>query len=181
MACEFEYDAYNAALASYQQALVYCRRVADKAKRNAGETRKCLDLKHDAMIAIREAEEKLQACLLSAPAQRVQSEGLVTFLLVVEPGVGYGGGDTNWIDADVIFKLDSRPDKAFGFRVREDDFGLLHHGMLSVLEQAIVHGLRVTTSYTEVLVPLNQNSFVVRVALSKPKPVLPGDNLDVRG
>jgi len=181
MACEFEYDAYNAALAKNRHALWVCNKLAEKHNPTTAERRNCRNLKLQARNAIKETEEKYRACLLTAPSQRVQTEGSVTFLLVVEPGVGYGGGETNWIDADVIFKLDSRPDKAFGFRVREDDFGLAHQGMLSVLEQAMVHGLRVTTSYTEELVPLNQNSFVVRVAVSKPKTVLPGDNLDVRG
>lgn len=62
-----------------------------------------------------------------------QSEGLVTFLRVNEPGYGYGGGKSNKIDEDVIFKLDKVPNKSFGFQLRDDRFGPVREGMLSLL------------------------------------------------
>jgi hypothetical protein len=95
------------------------------------------------------------------------AEGLVTFLRVHERDTGYGGGRSNKITADVIFKLDSRPDQAFGFELRDDDNLPVRHGMLALLRDAIVHDLRVTADYFKLVTPPNQNSFVLRVALSK--------------
>ena len=181
MACEAEQRAYDEAVAGVQAAIAKCIREKEKGERTPGEIRACEIAKRKARVALREAEEALRACLLAAPSRSTQTQGLVTFLLVVEPGIGYGGGDTNWIDVDVIFKLDRRPDKAFGFRLREDDFGLARGGMLSLLEDAFIHGLLVTASYIEAQVPLNQNCFVTRVALTKPKPTQPGDMLEVMG
>jgi hypothetical protein len=95
--------------------------------------------------------------------------GRITF--IVERGSGYGGGSSNWIDADVIFKLDSRPDKSFGFQLRDDPFQPVGRGMLALLREAMINGLKVITDYNELTVPLNQNSFVLRVALTKlPEP-----------
>jgi hypothetical protein len=60
-----------------------------------------------------EARQALAKCLAANPpaptSHLLETEGHVNFLLVVEQGMGYGGGASNWIDADVIFKLDSRP------------------------------------------------------------------------
>ena len=88
-----------------------------------------------------------------------------------EQGSGYGGGGTNFIDADVVFKLDSRPDKAFGFYLRNDDNQPIRQGMLDLVRDAMTHGLKVTTDFTELVMPPNQNSFVLRVSLTKlPEP-----------
>jgi hypothetical protein len=39
--------------------------------------------------------------------------------------------------------------------------------MLALLREAIVHNLKVITDYFEEVTPPNQNSFVLRVALTK--------------
>jgi hypothetical protein len=102
----------------------------------------------------------------------------VSFLRVNEPGSGFGGGSTNWFDADVIFKLDSRPDKGFGFQLRDDPFQPVRQGMLALLRDAVMQRLQVTTDYIELVTPPNNNSFVIRVALEHiPEPTprpLPG-------
>jgi hypothetical protein len=111
-------------------------------------------------------------CLANATATGLlQTEGYVTFLTVHEQGSGYGGGGTNFIDADVVFKLDSRPDKGFGFYLRNDDNQPIRQGMLDLVRDAMTHGLKVITDFTELVMPPNQNSFVLRVSLTKlPEP-----------
>ena len=43
--------------------------------------------------------------------------------------------------------------------------------MLALLRDAMINGLKVITDYNELTVPLNQNSFVLSVALTKlPEP-----------
>ncbi len=123
-----------------------------------------------------QAQAALQKCLADAPPASLllELEGHVTFLLVVEQGMGYGGGSSNWIDAEVIFKLDSRPDKGFGFQLRDDPLQPVRRGMLALLQDAVVHGLKVITDYIEMTMPPNQNSIAVRVALTKlPQPSPP--------
>ena len=85
-------------------------------------------------------------------------------------GGGYGGGSTNWFDADVIFKLHTRPDKAFGFKLRQDAAEPIHRGMLSQLENAIANKLHLITDYIELPSFPNNNSFVIRVALTQEPP-----------
>ena len=36
-------------------------------------------------------------------------------------GTGFGGGRSNAIDAEVVFRLDSYRTQAFGFQLRDDD------------------------------------------------------------
>lgn len=115
------------------------------------------------------AQKALNDCLMKnpepPPSQLLQATGHVTFLLLNEAGGGYGGGSTNWIDADVVFKLDSRPDKGFGFQLRDDPAQPVRRGMLDLLQDAIVNKLRVITDYVEPSATPNNNCFVIRVAL----------------
>jgi hypothetical protein len=97
----------------------------------------------------------------------LNAEGLVTLLRVHDKETNYGGGRSNTITADVIFKLDSRPDKSFGFEMRDDDNLPTRQGMLALLRDALVHDLRVSTDYLETATTPNQNCFVIRVWLTK--------------
>jgi hypothetical protein len=116
-----------------------------------------------------EAQNALAACQRENPPEAttrlLQVTGYVTFLRVNEPGSGFGGGSTNWFDADVIFMLDSRSDKGFGFQLRDDPFQPVRQGMLALLRDAVLQHLQVTTDYIELVTPPNNNSFVIRVAL----------------
>ena len=53
-----------------------------------------------------------------ADVQRVS--GKLTMLRVHEVGTGYGP-PPDFIDVEVVFKVDSRPGMAFGFQLRNDD------------------------------------------------------------
>jgi len=144
--------------------------------------------KQDAWAAWQQARRALADCRAEHPeaADRLlEATGFVTFLRVNEPGGGYGGGSTNWFDADVIFKLHSRPDKGFGFQLRNDAVEPVRRGMLALLENAFVHRLRVITDYVELGETPNNNSFVIRVALTQtappPHPQTPESIDDVMG
>jgi photosystem II stability/assembly factor-like uncharacterized protein len=79
------------------------------------------------------------------------AEGRVTLLRVQDVGQLYGApGDV--IDADVIVRIDSRPEYAFGFQLRLDTQGPARRGMLNRLRDAfnrnaIVHLEYVRTGF----------------------------------
>ncbi len=124
-----------------------------------------------------QAQGALRKCLADnppAPTSRLlEVGGHVTFLRVNEPGGGFGGGSTNWFDADVIFKLDSRPDKGFGFQLRDDAALPVRQGMLDLLQDALVNRLWVLTDFIEPVMSPNNNCFVIRVAVTPPPPPPP--------
>jgi hypothetical protein len=121
-----------------------------------------------------QAQNDLAKCRLEHPpaatSRLLETRGHVTFLLVNEQGSGYGGGSGNWIDADVVFKLDSRPDKGFGFQLRDDPAQPVRQGMLDLLQNAITNNLQVITDYVEPVATPNNNCFVIRVALTQTPP-----------
>lgn len=97
----------------------------------------------------------------------LEAEGLVTFLRINNVKTGFGGGKTNWIDAEVIFSLDSHPGRSFGFKLRDDNNFPVRQGMLALLRDAIIHDLKVKTDYVLQVEPPNQNCFATRIAVSK--------------
>jgi hypothetical protein len=121
-----------------------------------------------------QAQNDLAKCRAANPppatSRLLETRGHVIFLLVNEQGSGYGGGSTNWIDADVVFKLDSRPDKGFGFQLRDDPALPVRQGMLDLLQNAIANNLQVITDYVEPVATPNNNCFVIRVALTQTPP-----------
>jgi hypothetical protein len=118
------------------------------------------------------AEQALRQCERENAAgedagRLLQAEGLVTFLRVNNLKSGFGGGRTNWIDAEVIFKLDSHPERAFGFQLRDDNNLPVRQGMLDLLRDALVHDLKVKTDYVLPVATPNHNCYALRIALSK--------------
>lgn len=95
--------------------------------------------------------------------------GHVTFLRVHELGTGFGGGRSNAIDAEVIFRLDSHRTQSFGFQLRDDEDLPVRRGMLDLLRDAMTHGLLVRPEYLQrVNPPTLHNCFVVRIELERP-------------
>jgi hypothetical protein len=123
----------------------------------------------DLRSQLSDAQAALTACQQGNPPEAttrlLQITGYVSFLRVNEPGSGFGGGSTNWFDADVIFMLNSRPDKGFGFQLRDDPAQPVRHGMLALLRDAVKQRFLVTTDYLELVTTPNNNSFVIRIAL----------------
>lgn len=124
---------------------------------------------HIRLQSLQEARDRARRALdeCESGVRLLNAEGLVTLLRVHDKETNYGGGRSNTITADVIFKLDSRPDKAFGFELRDDDNLPTRQGMLALLQDAFVHDLRVSTDYLEPATTPNQNCFVMRVWLTK--------------
>jgi hypothetical protein len=65
----------------------------------------------------------------------VAVEGQITLLRVHDVGTGYGP-PADFLDAEVIVQLDSRPSQAFGFQLRSDGEEAARNGMLDVLRMA---------------------------------------------
>jgi C1A family cysteine protease len=76
-----------------------------------------------------------------------QTEGRITYLRVHDVKTKYGP-DVDQLDAEVIVKLDSNPDKTYGFQLRNDSKGAEHQGMLGLLRDAFKRGTRVRIEYT---------------------------------
>jgi len=86
--------------------------------------------------------------------------GRVTLLRVHDVGTGYGP-PTDFLDAEVIVKLDTQPGKAFGFRLRDNADEAARRGMLDLLRDAFNHNWAVRIEYVQVA-GLN-NSKILRV------------------
>ena len=100
-------------------------------------------------------------------AQLKHASGKVTMLRVHDVGSKYGpSGDQ--LDVEVIFKLNSLPGMAFGFKLRNDKNMATHEGMLGLLRDAFNNGWTVHTDYSvgDVEFP-RKNCEVFRVWLTK--------------
>ncbi|MGZ8566951.1 MAG: hypothetical protein ACXWXS_07860 [Actinomycetota bacterium] len=97
----------------------------------------------------------------------LQAAGFVTFLRVNDLGAGFGGGASNPIPVEVVFRLDSKPDNAFGFQLRDDEWLPARQGMLAILRDAMIHGLEVTTDYEQRVSPPDQNGIAIRVWITR--------------
>lgn len=90
--------------------------------------------------------------------------GRLTLLRVHDVGTKFGP-PSDQIDAEVVFKLNSQPDKAFGFKLRNDTNGPAHRGMLDLLRSGFEHNFLVSTDAN---VPTGKkNGMSIRVWLSK--------------
>jgi hypothetical protein len=176
MSCENEKALVEWLENSQTQANIRCNDVCHQQGITSSECLDCNRELNQITKRLDDAKAALQACQDRPTFHRFEVSGHVNFLLVVEPGLGYGGGASNTLDAAVVFKLDSRPDKAFGFQLRDDD--PVRRAMFALLREAFVHHLEVITDYDELITPPNQNSIAVRVALtSLPQPGLYGHQL----
>ena len=92
-------------------------------------------------------------CILAA-------EGRLTFLRAHDEGTGFGP-PTDQIDVEVVVRLDSAPDRAFGFKVRADANEAVQRGMLDTLRTAFNDDQRVRLDYRRTGV---RNGLILRVA-----------------
>lgn len=69
----------------------------------------------------------------------LNTRGKVTLLRVNERGDRFGAASDN-ITAEVIFTLDREPQRAFGFRLLDDDNLPVRHGYLDLLRDALTYG-----------------------------------------
>jgi photosystem II stability/assembly factor-like uncharacterized protein len=74
------------------------------------------------------------------------AEGKLTFLRVHDVGTGWGPSD-DFLDVEVVLRLDSAPGRAFGFQLRTDANEGARHGMLDLLRDAFNQDRRVRVDY----------------------------------
>ena len=94
----------------------------------------------------------------------VQSSGNLTLLRTHDVGTGYGPPDDQ-IDVEVVVWLDTMPDYAFGFQLRDDANRPLRQGMLDILRDAFDNDWQVTLDYE--IEEGQQNGVIRRAWLTK--------------
>jgi hypothetical protein len=94
----------------------------------------------------------------------LQSRGKLTFLRVHEVG-GKFGPPTDQIDVEAVLKLNTHPDRAMGFQIRNDNNRPVRQGMLDLLRDAFSDDLTVVVDYH--LDTGKKNGVAIRVALEK--------------
>ncbi|VAW70409.1 hypothetical protein MNBD_GAMMA10-2203 [hydrothermal vent metagenome] len=99
------------------------------------------------------------------------TSGKITFLRVHEVQSKFGPPSDS-LDAEVIFKLDTDKDLAFGFQLRNDNNSSVREGMLDLLRDAFNFGWIVNTDFE--IENRKKNGRATRIWLTKPKTVPPG-------
>lgn len=94
----------------------------------------------------------------------LESSGKITFLRAHDVGTGWGP-PSDHIDVEVIVKLASQPQNAFGFQLRNDGNRPARAGMLDLLRDAFNHNWTVTLDYN--LDTGKTNGIIIRTALTK--------------
>jgi hypothetical protein len=94
----------------------------------------------------------------------LESAGKLTFLRVHDVGTGFGP-PSDFIDVEVVVKLDSKPNNAFGFQLRNDNKRPARAGMLDLLRDAFNHNWVVLIDYN--LDNGKTNGVIIRTALRK--------------
>ena len=129
------------------------------------EARICSQIRASIAAQLTRAQTALANCEAGLPQPGIyRAEGRVSLLRVHDSG-GYGPEDDR-IDADVIFRLDTHPDRAFGFQLRDDEARPAHEGMLMLLRDALAHDFDVATDYRQLL--NRANSIAFRIELTNP-------------
>ncbi len=105
----------------------------------------------------------IAAVAIPTQAAFLQASGKLT-LLRVHDREGYGP-PADRLDVEVVIKLDSTPDKAFGFQLRDDRLGPAHKGMLDLLRDAFNNNWTVTINFD--LAPNKDDGVIRRVWLTK--------------
>jgi hypothetical protein len=86
----------------------------------------------------------------------------VTLLRVHDVGTKFGPR-WNQIDVEVVVRLDTEQNRAFGFQLRDDEKGAAHQEMLGLLRTAFKRNTPVTIDYTRT--PGQSNGVVLRAWL----------------
>jgi len=94
----------------------------------------------------------------------LESSGRITFLRVHDVASGFGPPN-DFLDVEVVIKLDTKPQNAFGFQLRNDNNRPARAGMLDLLRDAFSHNGTVLIDYN--LDAGKSNGTIIRVALTK--------------
>ncbi|MGE5184972.1 MAG: hypothetical protein ACM31C_23045 [Acidobacteriota bacterium] len=90
--------------------------------------------------------------------------GRLVMLRAHEQGSKYGP-PSDQLDVEIVFKLDSKPELAFGFQLRDDAGGPAHRAMYDLLRDAYANDWAVTVDYS--IVDLKHNGVATRVWVQK--------------
>jgi hypothetical protein len=101
---------------------------------------------------------------------RLQIVGRLSLLRVHELGTKYGP-PSDQMDVEVVVQFQGSPNRAFGFKLREDSRGPAREGMLGLLRDGFNHGWIVGIDYD--ITEGHNNGVLMRVWLTKP-PLPPG-------
>ena len=96
----------------------------------------------------------------------IQSSGKVTFLQVRDAPSTFGPNDDQ-ISAEVIIRIDTQPDRAMGFQLRDNSDRPARQGMLDLLRDALNNDLTVVAEYSIDLDAGKTNGVLERVALRR--------------
>lgn len=94
---------------------------------------------------------------LPSPAE---ATGKLTFLRVHDVGTGFGP-PSDFLDAEVVVRLDSEPGRAFGFQLRDNSTEATRKGMLDTLRTAFDRNRPVRLDYRRTGI---DNGVLIRVA-----------------
>ncbi|MGH3098800.1 MAG: hypothetical protein ACRDMV_22655 [Streptosporangiales bacterium] len=142
-----------------------CRRTTDPV-----EARICRQIRVALAARLRRAQAALENCQRGLPEAGIRrADGRVSFLRVHDQG-GYGP-PSDHLDGEVVFKLDTQANRAFGFELRNDAKGAAHEGMLLLLRDALAHGFDVAADYQQVQGKANSVAFRIEIT--------PGDDVDI--
>ena len=94
----------------------------------------------------------------------LQSKGKLTFLRVHDVGTAFGPSNDQ-INVEVVMKLDTQPNRAMGFQLRNDTKRPARQGMLDLLRDAFNNNWTVAVDYD--LDSGKNNGVAIRVALIK--------------
>lgn len=98
--------------------------------------------------------------------QLIQSTGRVVFLRAHEVGTGFGP-PADQIDVEVVVRLDTVPDRALGFRLRNDANRHAHRAMFDLLRDAFEHGFSTTIDYHLDVDAGENNGLAIRAWLTR--------------
>ncbi len=99
----------------------------------------------------------------------LEKSGTIVFLRAHDLGTAYGPPNDQ-LDVEAVFILNAIGDGAYGFQLRNDDKLPARQAMFSLLRDAFVNNLPVTTDYF--IDPGKMNGVAIRVALTR-KPLRP--------
>jgi hypothetical protein len=96
------------------------------------------------------------------PPVLLEKTGVITFLRAHDLGTGFGP-PTDFLDGEAVIKLDTAPDEAFGFQLRNDRFRPSRQAMFDLLKDAYFNNRAVTIDY--LIIPGRHIGVIIRVAL----------------
>jgi hypothetical protein len=100
----------------------------------------------------------------AAAEQKLAMTGKITFLRVNDVETGYGPASDK-LDAEVIIKLDSAPDRAFGLTLRNDESFASHQKMFEIMQDAFDNDRVISIDFLST--PPQKNGIILGTTITK--------------